>query len=596
MLITRPPGYELRVAEGDVDVHTFEAAVDEGRTALGAGRPRDARRILQEALALWRGPPFADLTFEDCLQADIARLEELRINALEARIEADLALGRSRRRDPRAGERSPRRIRRAKAFARSSCSPSTAPGDRPRRWRSTATPGASLVDELAIEPGRALQRAGVAASWPRTRVWSWRRRRHRTRRTRCSAASASCSSFAPSWIGPSAGAGALLLVGGEPGIGKSRLAEALAAQARDSGARVLVGRCWEAGGAPAYWPWVQALRGYLRGLPRAQLIAQTGAGGAELTALFPELGDALPASAAASSEGARFRLFEAIGSLLANASAAKPLAIFLDDVHAADGSSLLLLRYLATQLPGLPLLISCCYRDTEAGPELEGALADLGRDPVTHRVSLAGFDQEATAHLLEETMGSAPEAELLAQVQDGTRGNPLFVAELGRLLAAGEWHEGRLPIPDGVRETIGHRLERRSSGCRKVLDTASAFGREFELEPLGRVCGLEEDALFAAIEEATAARFVGDVPGAAGRLRFSHVLMRDALYDQLAATRRMKLHREIADGARGPLRGQPRPARQRAGTSLPAGREHCHRAGDRVCGARRRPRCVPARA
>jgi tetratricopeptide (TPR) repeat protein len=343
-----------------------------------------------------------------------------------------------------------------------------------------------------------------------------------------------------------AGAGALLLVGGEAGIGKSRLAEALAAQARESRARVLVGRCWEAGGAPAYWPWVQALRGYLRELPREQVLAQAGRGGAELTALFPELGDVPEASAGASPEGARFRLFEAIGSLLANASAAQPLAIFLDDVHAADGSSLLLLRYLATQLPGLSLLISCCFRDTEAGPELDGALADLGRDPVTHRVSLAGFDEGATARLLEETMGSLPQAQLLAQVHDGTRGNPLFVAELGRLLAAGGWHEGPLPIPDGVRETIGRRLERRSPSCRSALDAASAFGREFELEPLGRVCGLDEDALFAAIEEATAARFVGDVPGAMGRLRFSHVLMRDALYDQLAAPRRMKLHREIA--------------------------------------------------
>jgi DNA-binding SARP family transcriptional activator len=542
VLITRPPGYELRVAEGDIDVHAFEAAVDEGRAALGAGRAGDARRILQRALALWRGPPFADLTFEDCLQADIARLEELRINALEARIEADLALGDHSDVIPELESLAAAHPTREGVRAQLMLALYRA-GRQAEALEVYRDTRRVLVDELGIEPGRALQQLearilaqdpglepAAAADAPDPLLGRERELRE----------------LRPVVDRALAGGGALLLVGGEPGIGKSRLAEALAAQARDSGARVLVGRCWEAGGAPAYWPWVQALRGYLRELPREQLLAQTGQGGPELTALFPELGDVLPASAAASSDGARFRLFEAIGSLLVNASAAEPMAVFLDDVHAADGSSLLLLRYLATQLPGLPLLISCCYRDTEAGPELAGALADLGRDPITHRVSLAGFDEGATARLLEETMGSAPGAGLIAQVHDGTRGNPLFVAELGRLLAAGEWREGRLPIPDGVRETIGHRLERRSAGCRDVLDAASAFGREFELEPLGRVCGLGEDELFAAIEEATAARFVGDVPGVIGRLRFSHVLMRDALYDQLAAPRRMKLHREIA--------------------------------------------------
>src|SRR5204863_9019141 len=234
------------------------------------------------------------------------------------------------------------------------------------------------------------------------------------------------------------GAGGLLLVGGEPGIGKSRLAEALAARARDREARVLVGRCWEAGGAPAYWPWVQALRGQVGDLL--------------------ELRDLLPADAPDDgSEGARFGRFEAVGSALSQAA---PVAVFLDDVHAADSPSLLLLRFLTAQLAGSQVLICCCYRDTEASRDLTVTLADLGRDPVTHRVALSGLDERATEHLLEEAMGSAPAAELLSKVQDGTRGNPLFVAELGRLLATGDWRDGRLPIPEGVREAIGHRLER----------------------------------------------------------------------------------------------------------------------------------------
>jgi tetratricopeptide (TPR) repeat protein len=319
------------------------------------------------------------------------------------------------------------------------------------------------------------------------------------------------------------------VVGGEPGIGKSRLAETLAGRAQGRGARVLVGRCWEAGGAPAYWPWVQALRAYV------------GTPASELTALFPEL-----AGEAGDGEGARFRLFDAVVELIRRGAGDAPLAIFLDDLHAADSPSLLLLRFLSAQLAGSPVLIACCYRDTDVGPELAATLAELGREPVTHRVSLSGLGDGATCRLLADTMGSAPSDDLLAQIHEETQGNPLFVAELGRLLGTGEWHDGHLPIPEGVRETISRRLERCSDRCRQVLEVASAFGREFELVPLGRACRLEEDALLTAIEEATQTRFVDGVPGTASRRRFSHVLMRDALYDELPAARRMRLHREIA--------------------------------------------------
>jgi DNA-binding SARP family transcriptional activator len=521
VLVTRAPGYELRVDDGDVDAQRFEAAVDEGRAALSAGRARDARRILREALSLWRGPPLADLMFEDFLQREIARLEELRLAAIETRIDADLALGGHAEAvaelEALAAEHPTRERFRAQlmlALYRS--------GRQAEALESYRDTRRALVEELGIEPGRDLQEleAQILAQDPELdpaapvpeRIEELLGREHEL------------AELLPVVDAALEGSGGLVLVGGEAGIGKSRLAEALAARARAHEARVLVGRCWEAGGAPAYWPWVQALRGQVGDLL--------------------DLRDLLPADAPHDeSEGVRFRLFEAVGSALSQAA---PVAVFLDDVHAADSPSLLLLRFLTAQLAGSQVLICCCYRDTEGRRDLAATLADLGRDPVTHRVAIGGLDERATEHLLEETMGSAPAAELLSKVQDGTRGNPLFVAELGRLLAAGEWRDGRLPIPEGVRETIGHRLERRSPGCRAVLDAASAFGREFELEPLGEVCGLAEDDLFAAIDEATSARFVGDVPGGANRLRFSHVLMRDALYEELPATRRMLLHREIA--------------------------------------------------
>jgi DNA-binding SARP family transcriptional activator len=515
VLVTRAPGYQLRVDEGDIDLHRFEAAVEEGRAALTEGRPADARRSLHDALALWRGPPLADLTFEECLQGDIARLEELRLVALEARIDADLALGNHADVIPELERlttahptREGLRAQLMVALYRS--------GRQAEALEVYRDTRATLVEELGIEPGRELQEietrilaqdTSLDLAPEETEMLIGREHE--------------LAQLLPLVDAALAGRGAVVLIAGEPGIGKSRLAETLANRAQGRGARVLVGRCWEAGGAPAYWPWVQALRGY------------TGAPATELTALFPDL------AGLTEEDGARFRLFDAVGALIQRATEEAPVAIFLDDLHAADSPSLLLLRFVSAQLAGSRALISCCYRDTEVGPDLAEALADVGREAVAHRVSLVGLDGAATARLLADTMGTRPADALVARVQEETHGNPLFVAELGRLLDAAEPSDGQLPIPDGVRETISRRLGRCSDGCRDVLEVASVFGREFELDPLARVCGMGEDELVAALDEAARARFLD------GR-RFSHVLMRDALYDGLPGARRMALHREIA--------------------------------------------------
>jgi eukaryotic-like serine/threonine-protein kinase len=362
-----------------------------------------------------------------------------------------------------------------------------------------------------------------------------------------------------------AGRGRLILLAGEPGIGKSRLADELMGHARARRVRVLAGRCWEAGGAPAYWPWVQALRPYLRETEREALRAQLGEPGADLAAVLPEVRDLLPdlpPPTALDSEGARFRLLESVASFLRNAASATPLALFLDDLHAADASSLLLLRFVAGQLAGAPILIVGSYRDTEVGPELAEALADLSRGAAVFRLALKGLSESDTSRLLELTMGEVPADELAAEVQSGTQGNPLFATEIGRLLAAEGSHAevpGRLPIPEGIREAIGQRLKRRSERCRQVLTLASVVGREFDPDLLERVSGLEEDELFAALEEGAAARLVGGVPESSGRLRFSHILVRDALYDGLPAPRRLRMHRSVAEALEALYARNPEP-------------------------------------
>jgi tetratricopeptide (TPR) repeat protein len=393
-----------------------------------------------------------------------------------------------------------------------------------------------------------------------------------------------------------AGHGRAVFVSGEPGIGKSRLADELAARARQRGAHVLVGRCWEAGGAPAYWPWVQALRAYLREGDLDSLRPHLSGEGADVATILPELRELvpdLPAPLDAATEGARFRLLESIASFLRRAAASRPLVLFFDDLHAADATSLLVLRFVAGQLSDTPILIVGSYRDTEVGPDLAEALAELGREPAVRRLALKGLDESITSQLLEAVMGEEPAGDLAAQVQAETQGNPLFAGEIGRLLASeGSPADGRrgLPIPEGVRETIRRRLGRQSERCREVLTLASVVGREFDPEVIGRVGDIGEDELYDVLDEAAAARLVGAVAEAGPRLRFSHILIRDALYRDLRVPQRIRLHRAVAEALDALYAGNAEPHLAElahhyleGGTAVAARAiEYAQRAGDRA--------------
>ena len=299
ILATRPPGYELRVEPGQLDLHRFEHAMSRSRAAAEAGHADEAARSLHEGLSIWRGPALADLSFEGALQTDLARLEELRLEALEERFEADLALGRHAgligeleahitqqplRERPRgqlmlALYRSGRQAEALEAY---------------REARRV------LVDELGLEPGRRLKELerGILRSGSEPRRASGEAST-RSPAPRASAAElvgreAEMDELLALFDASLSGRGGLILVGGEPGIGKSRLAEALAGQASTRGAHVLVGRCWEAGGAPAYWPWVQVLRSYLRDVDPELLRSHVARDGAQLARIVPELAGPLP--------------------------------------------------------------------------------------------------------------------------------------------------------------------------------------------------------------------------------------------------------------------------------------------------------------
>ena len=359
------------------------------------------------------------------------------------------------------------------------------------------------------------------------------------------------------------GRGRLVMLVGEPGIGKTRTAQELSTLAERRGARVLWGHCYENPGAPPYWPWVQVIRAYIRERDAEQWQTEMGDGAADIADLVPELRDRMPdlpsSSPLVDPEQARFRLFDSITTFLSRASKNQALAVVLDNLHWADKSSLLLLEFLARELAHSHTLIVGTYRDIELSRQhpLSETLAELTRESVFQRAVLRGLSRDDVQGLIARAAGSTPPPTLVDVLHARTEGNPLFLTELVRLLLQeGEltperWHlqQGlRLKIPEGVREVIGRRLNRLSQHCVQMLTLASVIGREFSFEETAWLLdSVSEDGLLELLDEAAAARVIEELPQAVGRYQFSHVLIRETLYDELPATRRARLHRRIAE-------------------------------------------------
>jgi len=349
-----------------------------------------------------------------------------------------------------------------------------------------------------------------------------------------------------------AGSGRLFLLAGEPGIGKSRLADELGSLARERSVRVLWGRCWEAGGAPAYWPWVQSIRALIRSGDPEALRRHLAAGAGDVAQIVPEVRDLVPGveePPELDPASSRFRLFDAVAGFLMAAAEPDGLVLVLDDLHAADAPSLLLLRFLAGEIGESRLLVLGCYRDADLerqGP-LSAAVVQLGRTSVTRRLDLRGLDEGDVAEFIRRTTGSDPPDRLVAGVHEETEGNPLFLVEMVRLLehegGMGAHHAaGRRILPEGIREVIGRRLAHLPDQTAEVLGLAAVLGREFDVETLSVLAGSPTSKVVAVLEDALAVRIVTDVPGATGRLRFGHALIRDTLYDELPPARRLALH------------------------------------------------------
>ncbi len=238
----------------------------------------------------------------------------------------------------------------------------------------------------------------------------------------------------------------LALVSGEPGIGKTELARAFARAAANDGALVLWGSAWEEGGAPPYWPWVQVLRSYARQAGPEALAAVAGPQAAVLAQLLPELGPAQELTG--SGDAARLTLFDAVGTVLDRASRAAPLAMILDDLHAAGRPSALLLRFAAAARLSRMVLLAT-YRTAEAAldPEVSDVIAAL--ESASPPLVLAGLSAGDIQLMLP-----GADAGVLAAVQRRSEGNPLFVSQVARLIGPGAAAVEEVPVPAGIRQSV----------------------------------------------------------------------------------------------------------------------------------------------
>jgi DNA-binding SARP family transcriptional activator len=582
VVVTRERGYELRLDPERLDSHRFERLVAEGRRELEARRPERAVSTLEGALSLWRGAPLAELAYEPFAQGEIGRLEGLRIAAVEELIEAKLTLGRHadvvERLEALIAEHPYRERLRAQLML--ALYRSDRQADALQAYQNARR---TLVEELGIEPGerlRELEGAILAqdpalaspsveavepapapeagpldsapVSVPLARALRFPAsapfvaRAHELARLRAL------------WAEVAAGARAAVVVAGEAGIGKTRLAAELARTVQRAGGLVLYGRCDE-GLAVPYQPFVEALRPAATAMGPDRLRAELGRFAPELVRLLPELGP-LGEPARADPETERFAMFEAVSALVEAATRERRTLLMLDDLHWAATPTLLLLRHLIRSERPLGALLVAAYRDTELDIRhpLAQLLVDLKRDASVETMTLGGLEEREIARLLEAAAGHAPErrgAELAALLQTETGGNPFFIRELlanliesGAIGREGErWEDLRaseLEVPEGLRQVIRQRVARLSEGAREALSVAAVVGPTFAFATVEHVLS-GEPGLLDSLDEVAGRGLL--VEAGQGDYAFVHVLVSQTIYAELSSPRRMRLHRQVGE-------------------------------------------------
>jgi DNA-binding SARP family transcriptional activator len=562
MLLWDPPGYRLAVDAGDVDFRRFEALADEGRTLLAGGRPAEAREVLLAADALWRGPALVEYRDREFAWGLVARLEDRRIAATEDRIGADLALGRHAAVVGELAElvnahplQEGFRGLLALALYRS--------GRQSEALRALSDARDSLREELGVDLGRPLRdlESAILAHDPSLDAPV---PRPAPAPVPAEPAPAPAPPRADRLVGRDAELARLLealdeasaclrvaVIEGEPGIGKTRLAEEVGAEATRRGAMVLWGRSFEGGAAPALWPWLPPLRALVAAQPQPARLAP------ELATLLSPTGapvggnTATPGGGAAPVQVARFALVEAAADLLARSAAVRPVVLVLDDLQWADVESLELLTSMVGRLADARLLIVVTVRELEVGRNdtVVATLAALTRSTGGRRLALRGLASAATDALVAQTAGDL-DPVAAASIHARAEGNPFFTTELARLLASGQGLPGA-DVPSGVRDVVRRRLSLLPEATVELLRVAAVVGRDIDLGLLAVAAGRDLDDCLDDLEPAILHRLLVTAPDQPGVHRFAHALVREVVIDDISSLRRARLHLRVADALDG---------------------------------------------
>jgi DNA-binding SARP family transcriptional activator len=570
-LLTRPPGYLLKLEPDELDLRRFERLLSDGRKALARDDPGRASRVLHDALALWRGPALAEFAFEPFARVEIGRLEDLRLAAVEERVEADLALGRHAE---LIGElevliaENPHRER-----IRGQLMLALYRSGRQAEALEAYHDAHAALDELGIEPSerlRELERAilnhdatlvatpplvGDEITLPAPlRVSSpfpfvGREQELTTLRSILRSAE-------------DGEGGQVAVVGGEAGSGKTRLVRELARYAADRGTLVLYGGSDPVVNAP-YQPFVEAIEFLMRVSDPVAFDRCLGTGRAELARILPDLSPAPPPGADDPATELR-RLHGAVAELLTRVSRQRPLLLIVDDIHWADASSVRLFLQLARSAPeaGARLLLLATHRDRseDVRPEFSETLAGLARIDGLTRLTVSGLSDEGVAELIRHLTGAndvGAATALAADVHAATDGIPFLFCELWRLLRDAGVVEiangvprltrplAEVGSPEGVRQVAHYRLSRLAPSTTEMLELAAVIGPRFELRELEEALGT--GTLVSSLEEALRSGTIEELPAGGLAHRFSHELMRRAVYDELPAVRRAELHLRVGE-------------------------------------------------
>jgi DNA-binding SARP family transcriptional activator/tetratricopeptide (TPR) repeat protein len=531
-----------------------EAALDERDWPAAAAAAREVLTVdLQAFLPDCDGPWINEVRRE---------LETIRVRVLEVLAEAGLRQG---GRELGAAEQAARAAIAAAPFRESAhrllMEVHDARGNPAEALRAFEELRILLRDELGITPGAAAMAvherllrgdglepapaAGPVVGWPAPLAAALDRHPLVGRRQELGALEAH-------WNQALAGARRLVLLAGDAGIGKTRLAAELGRRARDDGALVLYGRFDEEALAP-YQPVVEMVRGWSSGASLEPLRERLGARAAELGLLFGELGPP-PADDAGDPDTRRMRFFDAVAGLLGEAGAQAPLVLVFDDLHFADRPTLQLLRHLLRFPQPSRVLLLGTYREIELEPDhsLLELIGDVRREGSLERLEISGLTEPEVAELVAALGVPSAEPAFVHALHGETDGNPFFIEEVVRHLRDGEreLHAGisltEVGVPDGVREVTARRLRRLDSESRQVLQFAAVIGREFDYDVLEAVAPIHDDALIAALEDGVDARVLRET-GRVGRYAFTHALVRATLYDGLSRLRRARLHGRVGE-------------------------------------------------